>query len=148
MLYEFTLTLRPRLYNKTSQEQYDYCYPLLRRLLEKYKCSMIAELTSENNVHFHAKIELENFRARDRLINQLRNYNTVFGRKTITQLVNEPCYDQYMKKDIHVTLQVIKDPIVMDTFEMLGYQNKYIDNMLDIWEDYHKAKAKLDKYLE
>lgn len=132
MLYEFTLTLRPRLYNLTAQEQFDLCYSILRLILEKYKCSMIAELTHENNVHFHSKIELQDFRARNRLINQLRNYNNVFGRKTISQLVDEPCYDKYMIKDIDKTSEVIKCPVVQDTYEMFGiFYKKYIDQYDD-----------------
>lgn len=118
MLYEFTLTLRPRLYKYTAQEQFDYVYNTLRSILDKYKCSMIAELTGENNIHMHAKIELKDFKERNNLINKLRSYHMTFGKKTITQLINEPKYDAYMLKDIAITMQVIKQPVVMDAFDL------------------------------
>lgn len=132
MLYELTLTLRPFLYNKTAQEQYDFMFPILRAILGQYKCSCIAELTQENNVHYHAKVELKNFVHRDKLLNQLRQYNKYLGRKTCTQLMNEPLYDEYMRKDTAVTMLVITDPYLMDTFEVFGNLNpKYIDQILE-----------------
>lgn len=123
MLYELTLTLRPRMYSKTAQEQFDECYPILRKILGSYKCSCIAELTSENNIHYHAKIDLKTHLIRDSLFNKLRQYNTMFGRKTCTQLQNEPAYDDYMRKDIKKTEEIIKSPYVMDYFEIYGDLN-------------------------
>lgn len=130
MLYEFTITLRPRLYSMTPQEQYDYCYPILRTILGDYKCSCIAELSQENNVHFHAKIDLKDFRARDILLNKFRKHHTIFGKKTCTQLINEPQYDEYMRKDMKKTGEIIKDYQVMDYFEIYGNMNpKYFSEM-------------------
>lgn len=127
MLYELTLTIRPMMYRMEANEQYKFLYEHLRKILDKFKCSMIAELTSENNVHYHGKIELKDFQHRDSLFNKLRNYHKWFGRKTCTQLVDEPKYDEYMRKDIQKTKLLIEHPIVMDSFNIFGRDLRNID---------------------
>lgn len=112
------------MYKYTAQEQYDVCYPILRAILSGYQVSMIAELSDSVNVHYHAKIELDSFKSRSKLYNQFRKHRQ-FGRKSCTQLINEPMYDDYMRKSISETLSEIKDPVVFDVFEIFPLMGRH-----------------------
>lgn len=119
MNYELTLTLRPSLYRFTAQEQYDKCYESLRTIFKYYKVFCIAELTQENNVHYHCIIELKSFKERALLLDKFRKHNHKFGRKTCTQLIDYPKYVEYLFKDIEKTSQLINDYVLQDDFELV-----------------------------
>lgn len=134
MKYEFTLTLRPSLYNLTPKEQFNKLYDTLRDILKHWTCSCIAELTKENNVHYHGMIELTDFKDRDSFLNRFRKYNKWFGRKSCTQLKNEPEWILYIRKDMKETEEILgKSPQVDDDFEIFGDLNpKFIDHFLKL----------------
>lgn len=116
MLYEVTLTLRPRLYKLSPEEQHLLVSGILDQLLVPYECSMICELTKENNVHYHGLVELRDLVHRNRFLNHFRKFNTIFGKKTCEQVMYYQSYVDYMKKDIKNTEQIIHYPIVKDHY--------------------------------
>lgn len=112
-----TLTLKPAWYQYTPQIQYDIGFKYLWDILVPYKASFIAELTGENNVHFHGMIELENLEARAKFLNKFRGCRCkYFGRKSCSQVLFQDSYMKYMRKDMTATRVCIKDPIVRDHF--------------------------------
>lgn len=125
MLYEITLTLRPQMYRYDSKEQYVMCKPLLDKVFKRsdpkasYKVSLVAELTSEDNIHFHGIIDLTDFGHRHRLINNLRQFHTIFGRKSISQLVDYSKWVEYINKDKSKTRKLLGCPIVYDDHVVL-----------------------------
>jgi len=116
MKYEFTLTLRPMLYDKKPDEQFKYVHDNLWFLLAPYKASCVAELTQELNVHFHGIIELRDILEKNEFLNRFRHFNKMFGRKTCSQLMYEDTYRKYMKKSIEETKKILLDPIIRDDF--------------------------------
>lgn len=120
MKYEFTVTLRPCMYKWTALEQKRAINNFVYDTLHKYPCSAVYELTGENNVHFHAMIELKDFKERDSFLNKWRPYNTIYGKKTCTQLMHEDKWREYLKKDLEKTRQIIGDPIICDSFNVFA----------------------------
>lgn len=114
MKYEVTLTLRPRMYSFTPQQQFDKVEHFLKQLCIKYKMSMIAELTQENNVHFHGIVDLKDFIHRGEFINEFRCMSTTFGRKTVNQVMYEESYLNYICKDVSITKHFVLNPVVLD----------------------------------
>lgn len=122
MRYECTLTLVPSFTRtRSGRDQFLVASKeLLEVLSEHYEqntqsASFIAELHQSNDVHFHGIIELRDHKERDRFINRLRR-RRIFGRRTITQLINYPAYCEYMNKSVRITRDIIGDPIVRDDF--------------------------------
>lgn len=114
MQYEFTLTLKPVMYKFTAQQQFDKTKNILIKILSKYTCSAVAELTQENNVHYHVLIELKNHEIRDQLLNSFRGF-LIWGRKSCSQLMNYPKYVTYMLKSISTVWPIIKGyPLIID----------------------------------
>jgi len=64
MKYELTLTLRPIYYQYTPQNQFNMANMILFDILSPYEVSLVAELTNEQNIHFHGLIELEDIRSK------------------------------------------------------------------------------------
>lgn len=117
MKYELTITLKPQLYQFPPQKQFDLSSQILWHvLLEFVEVSAVAELTSTHNIHYHCVISLEDLRHKDRLLNRFRPYCKVFGRSSCSQIMYEDSYINYMRKDLEKTKQIIKDPIVRDSF--------------------------------
>lgn len=120
MRYEITLTLKPMMYCHTAREQHSSTKKLLWELLEPYhEVSMICELTSMNNCHYHGLIELRDHQERDKLINRIRRFKQL-GKFTINQVKYEQSYIEYMRKDMDKTRDIVGDPIVKDMFGLYG----------------------------
>lgn len=123
--YEFTLTLRPRLYDRTPDEQFVYTSAILQNeCFRGFTVSCVAELTKENNIHYHGMVHLKDFKQRNAFLNTFRKYNNIFGRKTCTPIRKETDWIMYMRKDTKETQQILgKDPWVSDAFELGGNIN-------------------------
>lgn len=116
MLHEFTLTLKPFMYMQTAKDQYRMSKELLFAILCPYiKCSCIAELTKENNIHYHCMIWLEDAKVRDKFLNKFRQ-NKMWGRKSCSQIVDYDKWTKYLVKDLKATSEIIGDPIVYDYY--------------------------------
>lgn len=121
MKYEFTLTLKPTMYQWTASEQfnltnkilYDVFYPNNQRL---YNATAVAELTGEHNVHYHCIVELDGIEAKEKLLNKFRKHAKIFGRKSLTQVQFEDSYKKYIIKNLDETRKIIKDPVVCDYY--------------------------------
>lgn len=120
MKYEYTITLKPRMYRDPPQDQFNLTSKILIDVFTGYKISCIAELTRDNNVHYHCMADFESEECRNRFINRLRRYSNMFGRRTWSQLINETAWINYLNKDKRHTKEIIKDPIVCDHFGILG----------------------------
>jgi hypothetical protein len=122
MLYEVTVTLKPAMYRKTCREQFLQTASLMIDAFKGFKSSGMAELTKEHNIHYHCMVELKDHMERDQLLNRFRKSAMIrcFGRKSCSQVVNEPKYRDYMVKDYR------------ETFELLGCINPLIFDDLDI----------------
>lgn len=125
MLYEITVTLRPQMYRLNPTEQLNATRRMLVDIFRRddpkapYKVSLVAELTGENNIHFHGIVDLRDFKHRHCLINHFRPYHKTLGKKSITQLVDYPKWVSYINKDIAQSRQLIGDPIVFDDLNVL-----------------------------
>lgn len=113
-----TVTLRPMLYGKTPQQQFDIVKPFMLDALKPYKHTTIAELTGEHNIHFHSVIDIEGIIMKDQLLNRFRQYNKYLGRKTCTAVQYEESYDKYVQKDYAATCRIIIDPILKDDYKL------------------------------
>lgn len=120
MKYELTITLKPLMYSMSASEQHRVAKKLLWELMEPYvDISMICELTSMNNCHYHGIIELKDALDRDKLINRIRKYKQL-GKFTCNQVQYEKSYIEYMNKDKEKTSQIVGDPIVRDSYGIYG----------------------------
>lgn len=116
MKYELTITLRPQMYRFDAREQYVRTSVWLKQILYPYKVSIVAELTQVNNIHYHGIIDLKDLRHRDKFLNRFRG-SLVFGKMTCTQLIDEPKWIEYMKKNIHITWDILNIyPVLLDEF--------------------------------
>lgn len=121
MRYELTVTLRPLLYRHSPAEQLRMTWPVLNDLLDETRATVVAELTQEENIHYHCLLELADARQKTRLLNRFRRYHNLFGRKTISQVLDELAYTKYMQKDLAVTRPVIgRDACLMDDLEVMA----------------------------
>lgn len=126
MKYEYTQTLRPRLYDLPASEQFKIIKPIMWKILEPYaEVSLIAELTSTNNIHLHGIIELKDIKERDKFINKLRPYSRQLGKFTLNQVRYEESYIEYMNKDKKYTHEILNmDPIIRDGYGIYGDRPK------------------------
>lgn len=121
MEYEFTITLKPTLYRMSAKEQFRLTAPLVKQIIQGYKISIIAELTSANNIHYHAMVYLDNHKHRDQLINRVRSHHKTLGKISCSQLVDQPKWIEYLRKNKDVTNTIIEDwPWVRDDYEISG----------------------------
>lgn len=118
MKHECTITLRPLLYSKTATQQFEIVAPIIKDIFRPYKSSIIAELTGEHNVHFHALLEIEGAPAKDTFLNRFRGYNKYFGRKTCTAVQYETSYEKYLCKDYQTTSKILNNPVVKDDYKL------------------------------
>lgn len=123
--YEFTITLRPRLYDRTPEEQFRYTSDILQReCLSRWNTSCVAELTKENNIHYHGIVHLKDFKHRNSFLNGFRKYNNIFGRKSCSPIRKESDWIMYMRKNVEETRQILgQDPWVTDVYELGGSLN-------------------------
>jgi len=139
MKYEFTLTLKPLMYQYTPQQQYDQTKDILYQIFypnnqQKYQVTCVAELTQEHNVHYHCIIELEGLLDKDKLINKFRTHSKTFGKKSLTQVKYEDSYKKYIIKNLSETKLVIKDPVLCDHYGLcsMKFQEEIQDKPAEI----------------
>lgn len=102
------------MYSMSAMDQYRITLPFMLEVLQGYSSSCVAELTSANNVHYHATVELDSFASRDKFINRTRRY-TQFGKRSVTALANELKWSIYLNKDIASTRLILGNPVVKDS---------------------------------
>jgi len=110
--YAITLTLKPKLYNHTIEEQYDLAKPIITNL-HYGQMTVVAELTKSFNVHFHIILKrdksLRCIGPKGRPVSFERSLYDRFRNSDIIGYVNiKKCTDKsgwisYISKDIQTT---------------------------------------------
>lgn len=128
--YAFTVTLKPRMFNHTAEQQYDKTQEQLSLLLKAigYEVSMCAELTKGMNIHYHGTI---NFKCEptvlpDKLFIDSFRRSNIFGFINIKPINDEPKWMEYISKDLEVTRNAIKrDPRILNGFKYWQFFDTY-----------------------
>lgn len=102
------------LYKRIPEDQFHYTCMAIYDILDSYQYSMIAELTQEHNVHYHGIVELEDIKAKNKLLNRFRPYNMIFGKKSCRPIDFEETWKKYLIKDYNKTKLILKYPILAD----------------------------------
>lgn len=134
--YAFTLTLKPKLFTKIAEEQYDisYYHAYLSLLKLTSKVTLVAELTKNANIHYHGVIQFP--------INKYRNINKMFkdtyrndkliGFVDIKVMVDEPGWKEYLNKDIEGFKQtMLRPPVIVDTHDFFPKNTFYVNQDLE-----------------
>jgi len=116
--YSFTITLRPRFYKKTAEEQYDDIIPHIIKIMDllSNKYTLIAELTKCYNIHLHGSIK---FRLTSKNLckyfhDAFRN-DTYVGFVNIRQTMDDSTWHDYISKDFTKTYNALsRRPILRD----------------------------------
>lgn len=125
--YAFTVTLHPKLYTKSIQEQYDSTYLELAKRLKclPAKVELIAEITPMNkNIHYHGMIQFL-AKSKDHILDfiDLFRQSKIFGYKNIKQIEDQPGWQEYIFKDILHTVTLLNRPaVILDEFDI---NNRY-----------------------
>lgn len=119
--YSITITLKPSLYNKPYETQFDETAVNITNLFGTCKLTLIAELTKTYNIHYHGLISVPLSHGRDPrkyIFDQLRKYSKV-GKSQVDQATDYNGWHAYISKDIKNNIQnAIIYPIVKDDYEM------------------------------
>lgn len=122
VMYSFTITLLPRLYKYSPEDQYDHTYMNVAEVLRglSSRVELIAELTPKNmNVHYHGKIQFQESKedCRKKFIDAFRGSKLV-GFVSITQTEDDKGWYEYIHKDVVTTKKLIgRPPIILHDFE-------------------------------
>lgn len=102
--YELTITLLPKLYKYTSNEQFEKTKNFINSL-RGYKVTCVAELTQTFNVHYHMIISSEhNTTPGENILDILRQYHNMFGKKSFSQVMDYNKWTTYLKKKPYAVL--------------------------------------------
>lgn len=126
MDYELTITLHPMMYRMKPENQHIVCMKYLPKILKKFHHCLIAELTEQNNIHYHGIVRLNNLKHRNQLINKFRSHTLVFGRKNVKQLMDFGKWVEYIQKSLVDTYHIIEtSPIVNDDYLIISTHHKF-----------------------
>ena len=127
MLYELTITLNPKIYKYTALEQFKRTSKIVYKIFSlscRYDVTVVAELTKQENIHYHCMVELKDRPEKSHLINVFRKHG-LLGRYTLEPIKYEHNYIDYMKKDISQTFEVLgRCPIVVDDYGIFDYKEE------------------------
>lgn len=126
MKHEVTVTLRPQMYRHTAKQQFDITSLCMKHILNGYKATCIAELTQENNVHYHCLVDIEGPINKNKFLDKFRQYHKYFGRKSCKMVMFEESYEKYLVKSYQDTTKIINDPFVVDDYKIADSLNKDI----------------------
>lgn len=119
MKFELTITLKPFMYTYTAKEQFRMTRDKLVDIIGKRRCTAVAELTRENNIHYHCIVNVEGELDRDSLLNRFRPHSKIFGKKSLEQVRYEDSFEKYVCKDIQrVALIIGHYPVIMDGYNI------------------------------
>lgn len=138
MKFELTVTLKPYMYTFTAKEQFKMTRDKLVDIIGKRCCTAVAELTRENNIHYHCIVNVEGELDRDALLNRFRPHSKIFGKKSLEQVRYEASFEKYVCKDIQrVALIIGQYPVIMDG---------YCIDQKDFFPRIHEDKQELKDY--
>lgn len=127
MDYSFTITLKPIMYQKDIDYQHDETanelYVCLKLLSNKF--SLVAELTSSMNVHYHGIIQLAEGGKR-KFVNQFRG-DKKFGYVCLKPITNLSGWCLYIKKDIKTTMdELCRRLIIEDDYNVFTLEERFL----------------------
>lgn len=115
--FSFTVTLLPKMYVNDCDSQYDqtknHLYMLLKQITNNF--TLVSELTSSNNIHYHGIIELPSTRK----FHNLFRKSEMFGHVSIREIYDMVKWKEYLKKSISLTASTIeRRPIISDDYKV------------------------------
>lgn len=129
--YSFTITLKPRIFRLNAEDQYDECYKhvLLRLKQITTKCTLVAELTKNCNIHFHGICAFQRYatynyikRFHDHFRCRCKNKFTckcMIGFVNIKLTMNYPGWVDYISKSLKETYDSLsRRPIIIDDYNI------------------------------
>lgn len=126
MFHELTITLLPHLYSMTVKQQFELMAPYVKQILQGWSHTTIAELTLDENVHFHSIVQLDDKSQagaeadRSKLIDRIRPFKKRYiGRTRCVPVWFEESWKTYITEDIKKTQRLITNPVVQDDFQLV-----------------------------
>lgn len=122
--FAITLTLHPRLFSLSIDEQYDIAKKEFLECLKKRKFdiryTIIAELTMAFNIHLHGIMCIVGVRSKCCLayLNDLFRQSKIFGRQRLVKVIDDfDKWMEYLAKDYKKTWNALhcRNPIMFDT---------------------------------
>lgn len=109
--YAITQTLKPKYYKQKAEQQLQKTAPLLLRLLQQTTTEyhLIAELTSQTNIHYHMRVKFLDKFTRDYYSDNSR----ILGHSLIKPIDDLPGWITYMNKDLTRTRELIPKVKIM-----------------------------------
>lgn len=122
VLYSFTITLKPLMFKKEPEDQYDYVIPEIVGIMNmiSLKYSMVVELTKSYNIHLHGVIQfnLTDTPCIKRWYKAWRNQPRI-GFTNIKQITDFEGWKEYITKSFKETMDNInRRPIIKDDLEL------------------------------
>lgn len=128
--YAGTITLRPKLYTKEPEVQYDETYDYVRRKLSSLSThfTLIAEVTKSYNIHYHIVIK---FDLEDRKKDCMKEFHKCFRNDNLVGFVNIRQIDDmvkwtdYLKKDLcHTVNATNRRPVIWDMYDIFDSEER------------------------
>lgn len=119
MKYEICITLRPQCYKHDIYVQAKLMRSACAKIFSGVQYSGVMELTRESNIHAHLIAEFPDHKYRCKVMNRFRAHPYI-GRHPASQIVDYPAYVSYMMKSLKEMRELNIDPILNDTFGVLG----------------------------
>lgn len=124
VMYAFTVTLKPVMFRRSIEEQYDSTYLELSTRLKSLPCklTMICELTSNYNIHYHGIIVfITKSRSHEKDFKDLFRKSQIFGFTNIKQVDDFNGWVDYIKKDVTVSVKIInRPPVIIDEHDLFN----------------------------
>lgn len=134
-----TVTLLPKAFRLTPEEQYDeYVGKLMNRLLGlSSRLFVVVELTRSYNLHFHLIVQFTK-KSKNHIgdVYNLFRRQTDFGYINISQVEDESSVIRYMLKDVEETYgSLSRKPIICNHITGINLSN-YLDYMSYDWDTF------------
>lgn len=128
--YAFTFTLRPKMYVKESEKQYDETalYVKTKLAAECYQFTLVAEQTTCFNIHYHG---ICNLIITDKCKDPLKRIHDAFRNDTyigfikVRQIDNMPVWKEYCLKSLNKTqVSLNRRPLLYDDYNICNSEGK------------------------
>lgn len=130
-LYGLTLTLKPKLYTLTVEQQYDLAKPIITNLGDIGKITCVTEFTLNYNVHFHMMLECDRSKqpigdkgrpiSFERYVHDRFRKSDVIGFIRLKRVTDNQGWKEYIGKNIQATKSdIARRVVVMDDFNIFN----------------------------
>lgn len=141
VMYNFTVTLNPKMFEKDPIEQLNNSQSILVNVLRKeihvVKMTVVAELTQTCNIHYHGIMTVNLNRISGLVVNKFYNVfrkkdiRKTFGMTRCHQTQFDEASKQYLVKDLMLTYSLLHKtcyPIIHDDYKVddhFTFQQRY-----------------------